>query len=114
MEDVITRLFPTDPDSDSVLVYNADQARSTARTAAGRAVPDTHQHWRRLFNVSRAGQVVVAARLDRETVAELELGLMVEDIAAQGARQAARTTLYIEIQVGDQLVSGLFTRRNRM
>ena len=79
-----------------------------ARTAAGRAVPDTQQHWRRLFNVSRAGQVVVAARLDRETVAELELGLMVEDIAAQGGRQAARTTLHIEIQVSGQLVSVLY------
>ena len=44
-----------------------------------------------LDHVQPSGELRVVAPLDRETVAEFELGVEVEDMAASSSRQLARS-----------------------
>ena len=93
---VVARLRATDPDSRAQLSYSLDSRHSSARTEQGR-LPEWD--WAGMFSVEpSSGEVRVSAPLDREKVEELELRVMVEDLAAVGERQITHSDLHIRVE----------------
>ena len=93
---VVARLEATDPDSRARLSFSLDSRHSRAKTEQGRR-PDWD--WAQMFSVDpSSGEVSVSAPLDREKVEELELLVVVEDLAAVGERQITQADLHIRLE----------------
>ena len=93
---VVARLAATDPDSGARLRYSLEPGHSTARTEQGRL---PLSDWAGMFSVDpSSGEVVVSNNLDREAVEQLELRVVVEDLAAVGERQRSHSDLHIRVE----------------
>ena len=95
----VVKMTALDPDSSAQLVYSLDTAHSKARTEQGRLLEAGESDWAEMFSVDpRSGEVMVSAPLDREKVEQLEVVVVVEDMAAVGERQVTHTSLHILVE----------------
>ena len=95
----VVKLSALDPDSSAQLVFSLDTGHSQARTDQGRVLEAGESDWPRMFSVDpSSGEVMVSAPLDREEVEQLELRVVVEDMAAVGERQVTHTNLHILVE----------------
>ena len=96
---VVVRLTAMDPDTSAKLSYSLDTAQSKARTEQGRILVAAESDWIEMFSVDQTtGEVVVSAPLDREKVEDLDLRIVVEDLAAVGERQVTHTSVHIRVE----------------
>jgi hypothetical protein len=85
----LTGLCLPDPIQWTFFRYRLDYAGSEGLTEAGSLAEPAA--WRALLSLGAVtGRLATAARLDRETVQQLRLSVLVEDIAAEGPAQLAR------------------------